>query len=311
MAVHSLPKISADRFDYEAASRHPWRHSLEPKSGLHGSTPFRLRSGFETLRTLQTFAPVSDGELLKFAALGFERRVEQGRTILPGGGDRSLPQLALILEGEAQLAWGNGPEELLLRLLEPGDLLGEVEMFDGGMFRERYDGRLACGSTVVRAHTTLRLMEWDRENVREALRRWPDVALCLLGGMARRQRALQHRVAGICNQRAPRRLARTLNALAEERGLLQRDPAGRYRLLVRDPPSGLQLAELAGMARETVSRLLAEWERRGWIGGRRGGGSLILDREQLARLAGAEEGRVWDKNGDAGTEKTENPAILR
>jgi hypothetical protein len=47
------------------------------------------------------------------------------------------------------------------------------------------------------------------------------------------------------------------------------------------------MAEMAGMARETASRLLIEWERLGWIA-TGGGDLLVLDEGQLRRAAGAE-----------------------
>jgi CRP-like cAMP-binding protein len=282
--------------------RRRWRHTLGNHAAL--AAP-RFRSGFETLRALRLFDPVSDGALAKFAALGFERRIEKGMTFLPGSGDHATPLLALVLEGEALLAWGRSGRELLLRSLEPGDWIGEIEMFsspilanvnanaDDRVVREAVPEYHVFGEAFARARTTLRLMEWDRENVLEALRRWPDVALCLLSGMARKQHDLQRRVAGICNQRAPRRLARILAALAEDRGVDRRDGAGRRLVVVRDIPSRTRLAELAGMARETVSRLLTDWERRGWVagnsksktGGERGG-TLVIDALRLAELAG-------------------------
>jgi CRP-like cAMP-binding protein len=289
---------TGSRNDPLVPTRRRWRHTLGNHAAL--AAP-RFRSGFETLRALQLFAPVTDGALAKFAALGFERRIEKGMTFLPGSGDDATPLLALVLEGEALLAWGRSGRELLLRPLEPGDWIGEIEMFsphvgadvDSGLVRETPPGRYACGEAFARARTTLRLMEWDRENVLEALRRWPDVALCLLAGMARKQHDLQRRVAGICNQRAPRRLARILSALAEDRGVARRDGNGRRLVVVRDLPSRTRLAELAGMARETVSRLLTDWERRGWVAGNSGndragarGGTLVIDALQMAELAG-------------------------
>jgi CRP/FNR family transcriptional regulator len=263
-------------------SRRRWRHALkEGDLPAPFSTP-RFQAGFETLRGLDLFSPVSDGDLVKFAALGCERRVEKGAAFLPREGDGGPPPLSLILEGEAVLAWGRGAEELLIRALEPGDLVGETEMFE-----EMTDGTLGFGGATARTLTTVRLMEWDRENILEALRRWPDVALSLLGGMARRQRELQRRVAGICNQRAPRRLARMLIALIEDRGMRHRDDKGRHFLLVRRPPSRTRMSEIAGMARETVSRLLVRWEQCGWIADR-GGDLIVLDEGQLRRLAGVD-----------------------
>jgi|GEM_PF-5207333 len=343
----------------------------------------RFRSAFEILRGMDVFAPVSDGELVKFAALGRERRVARGRLLRldPAPPD---PPLALILEGEAMLAWGRGPEELLLRALEPGDLVGETELFASGaahrphnswrtrprdapldplqrgrgenlapdqslMIREpaapyrlrtppsrdqaHSPGRSAHpekglefgvphnpgvipldqdesvgGGTRIsqdspalfeedeatagpstRALTPVRLMEWELDAVREALRRWPDVAVGLLGGMARRQDDLQRRVAGLCGGRAPRRLARALAALLRERGVPWREGLGRRGWRLMRTPSRTRLGSMTGLARETVSRLLAAWTRQGWITAHEGD-LVVLDRASWCRLTGGDGG---------------------
>src|SRR5690606_40305772 len=110
----------------------------------------RFRSGFDLLRATDLFAPVADGELKKFAALGQELRVEKGA--LMSRAEDEPPPLGLILEGEALLSWKNGREELLLRELEPGDLLGEVEVFEGGPFEGGWGG----SGTRARAVTPVR-----------------------------------------------------------------------------------------------------------------------------------------------------------
>ncbi len=252
----------------------PWRPArLRDEAGRAAR---RYRTGSEILRELDLFASVSDGELMKFAALGWERRVERGKTVFPSPGENPAP-LALILEGEARLAWTRGGDEPLLRALAPGDLLGEIEMFDA-----------APGESVARALTTVRVMEWDRDGVLEALRRWPDVALGLLGGMARRQRELQRRVAAMCRRRAPCRLARALMGVVEDAGFRHRDETGRTRVRLKRAPSRARLAEMAGMARETASRLMVEWERKGWVV-REGGDLLLADEAALRRAAGEPE----------------------
>lgn len=306
---HSFPATAAARREPRPEPSR-WRHALPPRDRRAGAL-FRFRSAFEILRAQPLFAGVSDGELIKFTALGHERRVERGHSLVPAAG-RVHPPLALILEGEAVLACGQGVEELFLRALEPGDLVGEVDAFStlpfspartDGLVRESAPPYHPAHHAPPRAHgcmrprttgeseatartlTVVRLIEWDHDAMREALRRWPDVALGLLGGMARRQRDMQRRVAGLCGHKAPRRLARAVSALLEERGLPHRDDAGRSGVLLPRTPSRTRLAEIAGMARETASRLLNEWARRGWMVTCEGD-LLVRDLRQLRRLAG-------------------------
>jgi CRP-like cAMP-binding protein len=255
------------------AARRPRRFHEIGRAPLPGSDPARFRAAFEILRELDAFAIVSDGELARFAALGRERRVPRG-DILCDDANPAPATLALLLEGQARLTRGRGPGEPMIRALEAGDLLGEAAMFD-----EAFDEETA------RAQTSVRLLEWDGDALREALRRWPDVGWGLLGSMAKGQREMRRRLAGICRQRAPRRLARALEGLLQDRGVRQRDEAGGAVLRLRRMPSRARLAEVAGMARETATRLLSEWERRGWLGFT-GEDLLVLDEHALRRVAG-------------------------
>ena len=237
------------------------------------STRPRRLSCFESLRAMDLFSPVSDADLRRLAERGAERRLEKEGLLLLRQDPRE-PQLAVLLEGEALVSWGNGNAgDLLIRTLEAGDFAGQIELFDAP----------PCG-TVVRAAGAVRFMAWRREDVLQALRDCPELALGLLAGMARQQRHLHRRVAATCSQRAPRRLARTLTALFEDRGIRLKDAEGRRCLLLQRPPTQRRMGEIAGMARETVSRLLGQWEESGWIAESQGD-LIVRDEGQLRRLA--------------------------
>jgi CRP-like cAMP-binding protein len=231
-------------------------------------------SGFDALRALDLFAALGDGDLMRLAARGTERRAAKDAVLLSEE-STGAPSLVVLLEGEATASCGNGDAgDSLIRTLEPGDFFGHLALF----------GEASCG-TLVRAGVAVRTMSWSRDETLRALRETPELALVFLGGMARQQRHLHRRVAGLCNQRAPRRLARALSAMLEDHGIRLKDPEGRRSLLLRELPSRRRIADLAGVARETVSRLLGHWESRGWITESRGD-LIILDERQWRRLAG-------------------------
>ena len=234
--------------------------------------PRRL-SSFEALRAMDLFAPVPDGDLLQLTERGLESRVElEGLLLLKE--DPLGPRLAVVLEGEALVCSGNGTSaELLIRTLEAGDFVGQIELFEA-----------SPGAIVVRAASEVRMISWSREEVLQAMQDCPDLALGFLTGMARQQRHLQRRVASLCSQRAPRRLARTLTGLFEDRGIRLKDAEGRRCLLLQRPPTQRRMGEISGMARETVSRLLGQWEECGWIA-ESDGDLIVRDEGQLRRLA--------------------------
>jgi CRP-like cAMP-binding protein len=189
---------------------------------LPSSLPRRL-SCFEALRALDLFSPLADEELLQLTALGHERRLERDGLLLTQE-DPHGPQLVVLLEGEAAICSRVGETgELLIRTLEAGDFTGQIEVFDA-----------PPSGVIVRAVSFVRVISWRRENVLQALKASPDMALALLAGMARQQRHLHRRVAGMSSQRAPRRLARTLTALFEDHGI--RDGFATFR-----PVGGVRL----------------------------------------------------------------------
>jgi CRP/FNR family transcriptional regulator len=234
----------------------------------------RRPSCFESLRAMDLFSSVSDGDLRRLTERGSERRLERDG-LLRLREEPQGPQLAVLVEGEAALIWGNGNSgDLLVRTLEPGDFAGQIELFDAH----------PC-ENWVRAAGTVRFMAWRREEVLRSVRECPDLALALLGGMARQQRHLHRRLAGVYSQRAPRRLARTLTALFEDRGIRLKDADGRRCLLLQRPPTRRRMGEIAGIARETVSRLLGRWEECGWIAESEGD-LIVRDEGELRRIAG-------------------------
>jgi CRP/FNR family transcriptional regulator len=214
--------------------------------------------------------------LLALAAAGRERRADKGDLLLRQD-DAEGRHLLILLEGEA-VVMREGVEDdgALLATLGPGDMAGEIAFFDA-----------SPQPASVHAVTAARVLVLRRDDLLCCLRRHPELALDFLGAMARRLRLSGRRIAGICNHRAPRRLASALLALMEERGVRLKDDRGRRCLLLRNRPTQRCIAELAGTTRETVSRFLAQWERAGWLSDAHGD-LMILDEGWLHRLAGEE-----------------------
>ncbi len=260
--------------------RRPWKSSSPiPRPVRPVSVPARDLSGpslFECLRGMDLFSHLGDADLLTLAASARERRADKGDLLLCQD-DPEGKHLLVLLEGEAVVTRESVEgEEALLATLGPGDMAGEIAIFDA-----------QPQHASVRAVTAVRVLALRREDLLRGLRERPELALDFLCGMARRLRLCGRRIAGICNHRAPRRVASALHALMEERGIRLKDESGRRCLLLRNRPTQRCIAELAGTTRETVSRFLAQWERAGWLSDAHGD-LMILDESWLQRLAGEE-----------------------
>jgi CRP-like cAMP-binding protein len=162
-----------------------------------------------------------------------------------------------------------GGGDLILRLLEQGELFGELAVLDGR-------GRTA--SAVARSPCTLLFM--PRPTFLRLLATCPEVAarvIPMLGGYLRRNTRLVTEGAFLD---VATRLARQLIQLSGE---LHGGQGGRSTIDI----SQYELACMLGVSREIVNRHLTEWRRRGLVEMSRGHIRLV---DNQAILALAREG---------------------
>lgn len=173
--------------------------------------------------------------------------------------DTEAEQFYYILSGTVKcfLSSPNG-DVRTLALYHSGDLIGEASFFD----------RQSRVSSAV-AVTQCELVTVDRARLEEVFAQHPDLAVSMLEYLARTVRLLSAHVDGTFLQ-ADRRIARHLLSLS---------PAASGALQCTHEEIGSSV----GVSRVTVSRVLSEFDRRGWI--ETGYRSVkILDRAALARL---------------------------
>ncbi len=268
LAIHSP---AADGRPWQTAAIEPAPLRRAPVSATVARVPL-----FASMRALDLFSRLGDEELARLSVWARERCYARHETLLHQRDDE-ISHLFVLLEGEAALIREDGVGgQSLLYSLRPGDMAGAMALFD----RESQPA-------TVRALTPVRILILHRDTLLTALRAHPDLALDFLAEMARRMRQCQRRIAGICKQPAPRRVASAILALVEDRGVRRKDAAGRACLLLRRRPTQVRIAALAGTTRETVSRYLARWERAELLTDLHGD-LTIFDESKLRRLAGEE-----------------------
>lgn len=178
-------------------------------------------------------------------------------------------RLYLVLDGKAKLFY-TAPDgrENMLAVIGPGDVIGELSLFDPG---ER--------TATAAALTDCRVVSLDHEALRPWLREHLDVAEALLAAMARRLRRTNEAMADLVFTDVPGRVAKAILDLAGRFG-----EEGTGGVLVRLDLTQEELAQLVGASRETVNKALSEFAARGWLR-QAGGNLLILDRDRLANRA--------------------------
>lgn len=194
-------------------------------------------------------------------------RVERGVTIFREGepGDR----LFVIRSGKIKLGQTSADgRENLLAVLGPGEMFGELSLFDPGP-------RTATATVVADAH----VYELGHDQIVTWLEKHPGAARHMLTALARRLRRTNEALGDLVFSDVPGRVAKALLDLARRFGI---DVAEGVR--VNHDLTQEELAQLVGASRETVNKALADFVSRGWI--RLEGRSVVLlDVERLGYRA--------------------------
>ena len=163
--------------------------------------------------------------------------------------------------------------EVIVRFVAPGEPFGGVVALG--------DAPYPVTAVVVQAST---LRGWTREVVAELLAKYPQVRVNIMREMATHMSDALTRVRELTTARVGPRLAQTLIRLSRQCG--QPGPDG---VLITQPLTRQELADLTGTTLYTVSRTLAKWESQGLLESRK---RLLL----LKSLKGLERVAVTDED---------------
>jgi len=137
-------------------------------------------------------------------------------------------------------------EERIISLLGPNAIVGELSMIDG---------RPRSASVVAIANCSLSFV--SRARFQKCSEAHPELTSYLVGTLARRMREADDALAAATFLSVKARLARALLNLAEYVG--EDNGGGRIELRLKIGQG--DLAAMAGVARENVSRTMSEWRR--------------------------------------------------
>jgi CRP/FNR family transcriptional regulator, cyclic AMP receptor protein len=155
--------------------------------------------------------------------------------------------------------------EMVLALLGPGEILGEIAVLDGG---ER--------TADVSAHTACSLAVVDRRDLLSLLAREPAAWQAVVEVLCARLRSTDQHIAEIALLDLPARLASVLLRMAER----EAGSGGNPKLSL----SQRQLGEVVGASRESVNKCISQWQR-AHIVHVDGSGIEVLNRSALQRFA--------------------------
>lgn len=213
------------------------------------------------------FATMDPEETRKLFESMAKVRLPRGDVLFHEGepGDR----LYVIARGKIKLGRrSTDGRENLLSILGPGEMFGELSLFDPGP-------RTATASAVSDAL----LYELHHEQLVAWIEAHPTVSRHLLLALAQRLRRTNDTLADLVFSDVPGRVAKALLDLANRFGEQATDGIRVAHDLTQE-----ELAQLVGASRETVNKALADFTSRGWVR-REGRAVVLLDVERLERRA--------------------------
>jgi CRP/FNR family transcriptional regulator, cyclic AMP receptor protein len=207
------------------------------------------------LQRMPLFAGLSQDELRMIAQIIKQQRYARNRVIIRA--EERGDVFFLLTAGVVRVSVaGNQGKEIILGVLYPNDFFGEMALLDG-----------LPRSATVTAVADSEVLMISRRDFLDCIRRVPQIAAKMIVTLSLRLRRTDQKVGTLVFLKAPRRVARTLLELAQGQG--QRTPAG---IMIELLFTRLELAELAGVSRETFTRLLTKFQRLG---------VLTIDRRKL------------------------------
>lgn len=213
------------------------------------------------------FGGLNADALADLAASAVHRRYRKGAVVFVQG-ERGT-RCYVILSGTVKIsAYHRDGREVVLAVLGPGDIFGELSLFD--------EAERSADATVIEE---AELISLDRDGINGIVMRHPQVGLALLQGLSRRLRTTNDAFQDIAFFDVTGRVARRLADLAQAHGTPE--DGG---VVIDIPVSQESLANMVGATRESVNKSLAGLTRRGLVA-RKGRRYLIPDVDALRARA--------------------------
>ncbi len=200
------------------------------------------------LRNVPIFNELSDQELEKIAALGVRKKYKKGSIILLE--EETGAALFVIVAGKVKIVrMDDDGREVILSILGESDFFGEMAILDG----------LTRSASVV-ATTKSELFMIHRRDFLKLLNDYPMVAIALLRELTGRLRKADAQIKSLSLKDAAGRVANVVLQLADDIGMFRKG-----RVEIDELPLQQDLANMAGTSRETISRMIHKFIKKGYL----------------------------------------------
>jgi len=189
------------------------------------------------------FEGLSDSERAAISARARIRTFDAGEGIFAIGSPGD--QMMAILSGTVRISVpSNDGKELLLAIIHPGEVFGELAVFDGKKRSADATAEHACALAIL-----------DRRDILSVLERHPSAWLKIVQVLCHRLRSTDQVLAEVALLQLPTRLANTLLRVTSAAS----GQTEKTRFSQRE------LASMVGGTRESVNKCLRKWQASGIV----------------------------------------------
>jgi CRP-like cAMP-binding protein len=205
-------------------------------------------SSTEFLSFVPIFSDLQDGTLKQIEKIGTRKIYKKNEIILLE--EEVGTALFVIVFGKVKVA-RTSPDgrEVILTILSDSDFFGEMAILDG-----------QTRSATVVAIEDSELFLIQRNDFINLLKEFPEVAIALLQELTKRLRAADSKIKALSLKDAEGKVATVILQLADDVGKIKQGKVEIDKL-----PLQQDLANMAGTSRETISRTLHSFSKKGLI----------------------------------------------
>ncbi|MDF1562674.1 MAG: Crp/Fnr family transcriptional regulator [Deltaproteobacteria bacterium] len=202
----------------------------------------------ELLRKVTIFSDLDEAGLDDLEGLFVSKTY--GKDALIVGHDEEGDSLFIIVEGRAKaMLLGESGREMILYVFRPGDFFGEMSLLDN-----------EPRSATVQASEETTVLALRRDAFHRHIEKYPKTALSILREMSARLRRADEIIGSLALLDVYGRVARLLRELADRDG--EEVDEG---MMIAERPTQQDIAAMIGTSRETVSRALSDFAKRGFV----------------------------------------------
>lgn len=221
---------------------------MSSQIGSQTPLPANFEEAMEFLRNVPIFTDINDDELTKIVRVGVRKKYKKGSIILLE--EETGAALFVIISGKVKIVRADDDgREVILSILGESDFFGEMSILDG----------LARSASVV-AITKTELFMIHRRDFLQLLEDVPTVAISLLKELTMRLRKADAQIKSLSLKDAAGRVATVILQLADDIGTIRKGCVEIDAL-----PLQQDLANMAGTSRETISRMVHLFIKKGHL----------------------------------------------